>query len=198
MKEILLIFILSLAVVSPSLAQTCTPTTYTLTVTKSGTGSGTITGPHFGVSCTSNCTYAFNSGTTLTLTATADSLSTFTGWSGACSGTGSCTITIGNTTSVGASFSGGCSGDPVKIGSTTYSTLQAAYSAASPGDTIKVQGLNLYQSLTVNRNISVTLAGGYDCAFTSNSGRTTSLKGTIQTTAGGGTLTIGNVVLANQ
>ncbi len=54
------------------------------------------------------------------------------------------------------------------------------------------------ESLTVNRNISVTLAGGYDCAFTSNSGNTTSLKGMIQTMAGGGTLTITNFILTNQ
>lgn len=83
----------------------------------------------------------------------------------------------------------------VMIGSVPYPTLQAAYDAAANGDTIKCRELTFTESLTVNRNITVTLDGGYDTGFTTNNERMTSLKGMITTTAGGGTITIRNFTL---
>jgi CARDB/Divergent InlB B-repeat domain len=53
---------------------------YTLTVTKTGNGSGTVTGP--GISCGFNCREAYTPNTLVTLTATANTDSTFVGWSG--------------------------------------------------------------------------------------------------------------------
>jgi hypothetical protein len=84
---------------------------------------------------------------------------------------------------------------PVIVGGSKYTTLQAAYDAASSGSTIKCQAIRFIESLTVNRNITVTLDGGYDSGFTSNTGGQTSVKGTITTTAGGGTITIRNFSL---
>ena len=84
---------------------------------------------------------------------------------------------------------------PIKIGDSNYTTLQEAYNAAPNGSTIKCQAIRFIESLTVNRNISVTLEGGYDSGYTTNYGNTTSIKGMITTTAGGGTLTIKNFVL---
>jgi hypothetical protein len=63
-------------------------TTYTLTVTKSGTGSGTVTSNPSGISCGSDCSEPYTSGTSVTLTAVADAGSSFTGWSGDCSSCG--------------------------------------------------------------------------------------------------------------
>ena len=61
---------------------------FTLTVVKAGTGSGTVTSSPAGITCGSTCSALFASGTSVTLTATADSGSTFAGWSGeGCSGT---------------------------------------------------------------------------------------------------------------
>jgi GH25 family lysozyme M1 (1,4-beta-N-acetylmuramidase) len=77
-------------------------TIYTLTVNKTGTGNGTVTGP--GINCGSDCQETYPSGTSVTLTATAASGSTFAGWSGACSGTGSCTIIMNANKSVTATF----------------------------------------------------------------------------------------------
>lgn len=80
-------------------------TQYTLTAAKSGTGSGTVASSPSGISCGSDCSEKYNSGTQVTLTATADSGSTFSGWSGGgCSGTGSCSVTVGADTTVTASF----------------------------------------------------------------------------------------------
>ncbi len=76
-----------------------------------------------------------------------------------------------------------------------YSTLQAAYNAAVNGDIIQSQAVQFTENLTVNRNIVVTLEGGYNCEYTTNSGSTTRIKGMITTTAGGGTITIKNFVL---
>ena len=78
---------------------------------------------------------------------------------------------------------------------TPYTSLQSAYNAAIDGDVIKCQGIQFIESLTVNRNIEVTLQGGYDCEFTTYTGNVTSIKGMITTTVGGGKITIRNFVL---
>jgi hypothetical protein len=90
---------------------------------------------------------------------------------------------------------GGCSNPPIKIGSTHYISLQAAYNAAVNGDVIKCRVIRFIENLTVNRNITVTLEGGYDCNYTSNTGGKTSVKGMVTTTSGGGTITIKNFIL---
>ena len=77
----------------------------------------------------------------------------------------------------------------------TYSTLQAAYDSAIEGDTIQSRAIMLTENLNVNRNITITLEGGYDCGYTANTGNTTSLKGKLQTYTGGGKITIKNFVL---
>ena len=89
----------------------------------------------------------------------------------------------------------GCPNPPVRIGSTYYTALQAAYNAAVNGDIIKCRNVTFIENLTVNRNIAVTLEGGYDCAYTTNVGDTTKIKGMITTTVGGGTLTIKNFIV---
>ena len=81
-----------------------TPTTYALTVTKSGTGTGTVTSSPSGITCGSTCSASYNSGTNVTLTAAAATGATFTGWSGACTGTGTCTVSMTAAKSATASF----------------------------------------------------------------------------------------------
>ena len=71
--------------------------TYTLTVATVGSGSGVVT-PTIGVH-----TYAY--GTVITLTASANLASSFSGWSGACSNpTGACVVTLDADKSVIANF----------------------------------------------------------------------------------------------
>jgi YD repeat-containing protein len=77
---------------------------FTLTVVKSGAGSGTVTSSPSGIDCGSDCSESYNQGTSVTLTATPASGSTFGGWSGACSGTGTCTVTMNAAKSVTATF----------------------------------------------------------------------------------------------
>ena len=80
-------------------------TTHNLSVSKSGAGSGSVTSAPAGIDCGSTCAHAFNSGTSVTLTATPTAGSVFAGWSsGGCSGTGTCTLTLNADTAVTASF----------------------------------------------------------------------------------------------
>ncbi len=80
--------------------------TYTLTATKTGTGTGTVT-PNTGtINWSGNTgTASYASGTSITLTATADSGNVFTGWSGeGCTGIGTCTVTMDLARNVTANF----------------------------------------------------------------------------------------------
>jgi hypothetical protein len=76
----------------------------TLTVSKAGAGSGTVTSAPSGISCGTTCLWSYASGTALTLTATPATGSTFTGWSGGCTGTGACSVTLTAATTVTATF----------------------------------------------------------------------------------------------
>ena len=75
-----------------------------LSVFKAGTGSGTVTSSPAGISCGETCTAEFEAGKVVTLTPTAATGSEFTGWSGACSGTGACQVTMSEAESVTTSF----------------------------------------------------------------------------------------------
>jgi hypothetical protein len=87
----------------------CTATfsaqTLGLHVTKSGGGAGNVVSNPAGISCGSDCSEPFPSDTSVTLTATAASGSSFKGWSGGgCSGTTKCTVVVSGSTSVSALF----------------------------------------------------------------------------------------------
>jgi streptogramin lyase len=79
-------------------------TQFTLTVKLGGSGSGTVTSTPSGINCGATCSASFDSGTSVTLQATAATGSTFSAWSGACSGTSTCAMTISQDSSVTASF----------------------------------------------------------------------------------------------
>ena len=79
---------------------------YQLTVSKSG--SGTVTSNPTGIDCGATCSKYYIAGTSVTLTASASTGYTFTGWSGACSGTGTCTVSMTAARSVTANFTENC------------------------------------------------------------------------------------------
>lgn len=79
-------------------------TLYAVTVSKAGTGSGTVASSPSGVDCGGTCSASFNAGTSVGLSATPATGSTFTGWSGACTGTGGCTLVVDAAKSVTATF----------------------------------------------------------------------------------------------
>jgi hypothetical protein len=79
----------------------------TLSVSKAGTGGGTVTSSESPpkIDCGDTCSASYESGTVVTLTATPDAFSTFTGWSGCDMVSGmTCTVTMNAARSVTASF----------------------------------------------------------------------------------------------
>jgi hypothetical protein len=77
---------------------------FALAVNTSGTGTGTVTSAPTGINCGSTCSTSFSFNADVTLTATAATGSIFTGWSGACTGTGSCVVTMNAAKTVTANF----------------------------------------------------------------------------------------------
>lgn len=67
---------------------------FTVTVFKTGTGRGDVSSNPAGIVCGGTCIVDFGQSMTVTLTPHADSNSTFTGWSGDCTGQNSCNITL--------------------------------------------------------------------------------------------------------
>jgi uncharacterized delta-60 repeat protein len=103
----------------------------TLTLTKAGGGTGTVTSSPAGISCGSACTHVFTHGTAMTLTATASAGSSFTGWSGACSGTGACILTMSADLTATATFETDKTLTLRKVGSGTVSSSPAGISCGS-------------------------------------------------------------------
>lgn len=242
---------------SPSV---CSLNQHLLTVNATGRGSGTVGG---------GGTYAY--GTTHDITAIADNGSTFTGWSGDCSGTTrpnsvtmldrdmTCTATFAiDTYTISFSFTGsgamtcspttvswgggfGCivspgsgyhlerlldnsvdvtssvSGSVYTVGNvsanhtvqatfqqnslvlrnsgnnrTWYSSIQSAYDAASSTDIILTQASSFHENLNFDRNISITVRGGYNSDFNSVTGFTL-INGMM--TISSGTVIVENLIL---
>lgn len=69
-----------------------------------GTGDGSVSSVSTGIDCGTACVASVPLGTMVTLSAAPSSGSTFTGWSGACSGTGTCTVDATGIGDVTASF----------------------------------------------------------------------------------------------
>jgi hypothetical protein len=76
----------------------------TLSLTLAGSGAGTVTSHSDILNCSSFCSGQFAPGAMVTLTAAPNAASNFTGWSGACSGTGTCGVTMTSNESVTATF----------------------------------------------------------------------------------------------
>jgi len=86
-----------------------------------------------------------------------------------------------------------CASQPVKVGSTYYAGLQAAYDAAAAGELIQTLATGLTESLQANRNVDVTIEGGYLCGFPANPPGETTISGMSQ--IDDGTVRVTNIVV---
>ncbi|NVN97854.1 MAG: MBG-2 domain-containing protein [Geobacteraceae bacterium] len=175
---------------------TVTSASATLTVTVLGTGGGSVHSSPQAIACASgsatDCSKSFSNGTPVTLTATPDWKSVFSGWGVPCSGTGSCMITLDGDAGVSASFN--VNGQATIIGHTLteYGSLQDVYNAASNGSIVAAHVYTFAENLILNRPISVTLDLGKGSLYLSPAGYTT-LQGTL--TIEQGTATVSNLII---
>ena len=149
------------------MGQALSPPQYTLTVSKTGTGNGTVTSSPSGITCGTDCTESYNDGTTVTLTANQDANFSFTGWSGACTGTGTCTVTMNNQKNVNADFQLNYS--DISISPTSYSFANVKINTTSPSKVFTITNAGK-ASLVIS---SVTISGTNAGEFTQTNNCTT-------------------------
>ena len=77
---------------------------YTLGVSVTGTGKGAVLSAPDGISCATACNASYDWGTVVTMTPQPATGSTFTAWTGTCSGSGACTVTLTAAATVTAVF----------------------------------------------------------------------------------------------
>ena len=129
------------------------------------------------------CQAPFPAGTMLLLWATPSSLYRFDGWSGGgCSGTGYCDVTLDADTVIAATFT------PIPLVQRsdtldTFLSLQEAYAAVANGHSLKARNETLPGNFYLNRNVTVTLQGGFNGDFATVSGKTV-LKGVLKLRSG--------------
>ncbi len=81
------------------------PGRFDLSISKSGTGGGTVTSSPAGIDCGAACSESLVDGSSVTLTASPTTGSSFAGWSGSgCSGTSTCTVIMSEARAVDAKF----------------------------------------------------------------------------------------------
>ncbi|MEN8176880.1 MAG: hypothetical protein ABFS23_14030, partial [Pseudomonadota bacterium] len=109
-------------------------TSSTLALSTTISGPGSVTSSPAGLACSSGtCTANFVSNSTVTLTATPSSGATFSGWSGACTGTSSsCAVTLTTAKSVTATFTTSPT-EPPPTAATVQVNFQPATAAVPSG-----------------------------------------------------------------
>ncbi|MCM2357034.1 MAG: Ig-like domain repeat protein [Geobacteraceae bacterium] len=181
---------------SPILVQTviASPTSSNLSMTLLGAGGGSVNSSPTGIACvsgsSSGCVQAFPNGTPITLTATPDWKSSFTGWGPPCNGTDTCLINLNGDAGVSATFS---VVPRIKLpGPNFFASLQDAYEQANDGDTLNTIVYSFSESLQIDRSITVTLRGGMSSDFLNQDAYTT-LEGSL--TVVQGTLVVDHLVV---
>jgi hypothetical protein len=99
-----------------------------------------------------------------------------------------------STWTLSAPVRGACHNPAVRIGGTNayYSAIQAAYNAATAGQSVLLQALDFVEDLNMTNPVPVAVSGGYACDYASNPGFTT-IRGSL--TISGGTVAIGNIII---
>jgi hypothetical protein len=147
-----------------------------LMVARNGNGTGGITSTPAGIDCGATCSANFDANSLVTLTAAADSGSSFTGWTGGgCSGTGTCQVTMTAAQSVTATFQ------------LSQYTLTVNKSGTGSGTvTSSPAGINCGSTCSANYNygtfVTLTPAAAVGSSFTGWSGGGCSGTGTCSVT----------------
>lgn len=161
---------------------TYTPSKYRLTTSK--TGNGTVTGT--GISCGIDCSEDYNANSVVVLTATPTTGNTFSGWSGACTGTGTCSVTMNAVKSVSATF------NPI-----TYSVnVSKTGNGTVSGGTIAC-GATCQNIFNSGDTVVLTAVPAATYAFTGWTGACTNTTGTCSLTMNGNKTVTANFAIPN-
>ncbi len=159
-----------------------------VSVAKAGTGGGNVDSADKRISCGNKCVAPYSAGTATTLTAKANSGSTFAGWSGACTGTAlTCTVTVNGANTATATFTtaaAGGGGGGGGGGTTAAGPFALAVSLGNPGTVTSAPGgINCGSicsaSYTANTVVTLTAAPLPGLAFTGWSGACSATVGPV-------------------
>ncbi|OGU06351.1 MAG: hypothetical protein A2X82_05500 [Geobacteraceae bacterium GWC2_55_20] len=158
-----------------------------MTVNIIGSGSGSVKSvpndPVNGLNCnyppqSGKCSLSQPVGATFTLNAVNATTSIFGGWGGACIGCGSnpnCLISTDLNLVCSATFNQIL---PVRLGNTDYLTILDAYVTVAIDSVMKIQATAFTGGFTLDKNIQLTLDGGYNADYSAKSG-TSTIAGTV-------------------
>jgi hypothetical protein len=157
-----------------------------LSVNISGTGTGSVNSIPSGIACTNeaSCPAAsYQDSAVVNIIQIPGSNSVFTGWEGACTGTGTCSVTMDSDKILTANFD---VASKVKVGTKIFTSIQNAYYDYATADKaiIKMQNGTLVEDVTFDRDIVVTLDGGYDSSFINANTTSTLIVGKFVIRAG--------------
>ena len=144
---------------------------WTLSVITAGSGSGSVNSAPAGIACVSGssagCSASFTGGSAVDLTPIASSYSIFSGWSGACTGTGLCQINMTAARNVTASFT--AKPATVRIDGKMdlfYSLGSTLDAITTQGQTVRAKAETFLENMIITNPLPVMLIGGYtDGAF---------------------------------
>ncbi len=134
--------------------------TYPLNVSLNSATGGMVASSIAGIGCGTDCSETYNYGTSLTLTATPNIAYNFTGWSGACTGTGICIVTMDTAKNVSANFAIKILTLNVSNYNPTGGTVNSSISGINCGtDCLEVYNYGTSVTLYGNSNIAYNFTG---------------------------------------
>ena len=156
-----------------------------------GSGGGRVESDPAAIDCPQGiCSALFDYGATVRLYSIANNDSMLSGWS-ACAVMGDCTFPMDGDKEVAALFDL----KPVRIPGPTpgyYESIGEAYAGLTTGGTIQAREYLFSENVIPDRDVAVTIEGGYDSGYSGNSGYST-INGSI--TVQHGSLTVGGVLV---
>ena len=166
------------------------PTAQQLSVSGSGNGSGTVVSSPAGINCaltattgTGTCATTFPFGSSVTLTASAATGHTFSGWAGACSGSATCQVTLDQARLVTAIFSAPGPQTLTVIGAGSGSgTVTSVPASLNCAINAGVASGSCTNSFAFNSTVTLTATPAANHGFTGWSGACTGSAPTCQVT----------------